>query len=466
MNAVFPMLLVGLLVILTLASYIDRVYSEMGKFLAREYQDNIDAWEHYIEPRMHLGRESVALSASVLRQLSLAAIALLSGLRLYSHSALVPGFALTPSLSVVLRAAFELILLILIFDRLIPQILFTRTQGVWIAKILYLIEALFYLILPVTLLLGLLMSIAALAEPEDATEEEHPSEAMDALLEAGEEEGILEESDRELVRSVVEFGDKVVREVMTPRPEIFAVSGTLTLEQFTAQLKEHPFSRVPVYSGSLDQITGIAFAHDLLQILDVDAETTKVAELQRPAAFVPEPKKVAELLREMQREKQHMRIVIDEYGGVAGLVTIEDLIEAIVGNIADEHDETEEDDTPVREANGAYTVSGSFELSRLRDLFADQFEARRSAGEGEDGEADPDGDDVEERDTRDDPTALRLPDHYESTTLGGLVSEIAGHIPLPGEVVEEDGLRLEVLASTDRRIDRIRVSLSAPPSAA
>jgi CBS domain containing-hemolysin-like protein len=339
---------------------------------------------------------------------------------------------------------------------------------VWIVKILYLIEALFYLILPVTLLLGLLLSIAALAEPKDAEEGEHPSEAMDALLEAGEEEGIIEESDRELVRSVIEFGDKVVREVMTPRPEVFAVPGTMTLEAFTAQLHEHAFSRVPVYSGSLDQITGIAFAHDLLQVLDVDARTATVAELQRPAAFVPEPKMVAELLREMQREKQHMRIVIDEYGGVAGIVTIEDLLETIVGEIADEHDETEEDDTPVRESNGAYTVSGSFEISRLRDLFTDQFAERGSGDAGEDSEADPakdEEDEASERDARDDALPLRLPDHYESTTLGGLVSEIAGRIPLPGEVVEEDGLRLEVLASTDRRIDRIRVSLSPAPAA-
>jgi putative hemolysin len=467
MSPLFALTLLVLLAILTLAAYVDRVYSEMGKFLAREYQDNIDAWEQVVEPRLRLGRESVALSASVLRQLSLAAIALLSGLRLYSHSQLVSAIPLTPSISEILRTAFELILLILIFDRLVPQVLFTRTRGIWIAKILYLLEALFYLILPVTLLLGLLLSIAALAEPEDAEEEEHPSEAMDALLEAGEEEGILEESDRELVRSVVEFGDKVVREVMTPRPEIFAVPGSMTLQEFTAQLDEHPFSRVPVYAGSLDTITGIAFAHDLLQILDTDAQTTTVAELQRPAAFVPEPKKVAELLREMQREKQHMRIVIDEYGGVAGLVTIEDLIEAIVGNIADEHDDGEEDDTPVREADGAYTVSGSFEISRLRDLFADQFESHRPTRPAEDGEPHPDEDvEAEERDTRDDPTALRLPEHYESTTLGGLVSEIAGHIPLPGEVVEEEGLRMEVLASTDRRIDRIRVSLAAPPSAA
>lgn len=320
-------------------------------------------------------------------------------------------------------------------------------------KIRYVLQALFYLILPITLLLGLLLSIAALAEPEDTEEEDHPSEAMDALLEAGEEEGILEESDRELVRSVVEFGDKVVREVMTPRPEIFAVPATLTLKEFTELLEQHVFSRVPVYRESLDHVTGIAFAHDLLQITDADAVTRTIAQMQRPAAFVPETKMVAELLREMQSEKQHMRIVIDEYGAVAGIVTIEDLLEAIVGNIADEHDETEEDDAPVREADGAYAVSGGFELSRLRDLFADQFTERAE------GAAAPDDEDGE--DDRDEPTAVRLPEHYESTTIGGLVSEIAGHIPLPGEVVEGDGLRLEVLASTDRRIDRVRVSLSA-----
>src|SRR6202453_2783084 len=453
--------------VLALAAYVDRIYFEMGKFLAREYQDNIDSWEKVVEPRLRLGRESIALSASVLRQLTVAALALFAGLRLYTHTTLLPSLARTPSTSEIVRAVFELILLILLFDRLLPQLLFTRTRGLWIARITPILQALFYLILPVTLLLGLLLSIAALAEPEDTAEEDHPSEAMDALLEAGEEEGILEESDRELVRSAVEFGDKVVLEVMTPRPEIFSVPGTLTLQEFTATINEHAFSRVPVYNGSLDHVTGIAFAHDLLKVLDTEANTLTVAQIQRPAAFVPETKKVAELLREMQREKQHMRIVIDEYGSVAGLVTIEDLLEAIVGNIADEHDEPEADDIPIREPNGAYTVSGSFELSRLRDLFADQFEpANRIVRTAEDSEGHNPADSPEEydlRDTRDDPTALRLPEHYESTTLGGLVSEIAGHIPLPGEVVEEDGLRLEVLASTDRRIDRIRVSLTHAP---
>ncbi len=471
MSPLYAISLIVLLGILALVAYVDRVYSEMGKFLAREYQDNIDAWEQVVEPRLRLGRESVSLSASILRQLTLATIALLSGLRLYAATS-VTSLARIPGNWDIVRTACELVLLILIFDRLIPQLLFTRTRGLWIARIRFVLEFLFYVILPITMLLQLLLSIAALAEPEDATEEEHPSEAMDALLEAGEEEGILEESDRELVRSVIEFGDKVVREVMTPRPEIIAVPGTLTLPNFIEVIQRTAFSRVPVYAASLDQITGIAFAHDLLHIADSDARHKTVAQIQRPVAFVPETKKVAELLREMQREKQHMRIVIDEYGGVAGLVTIEDLLEAIVGSIADEHDETEADDTPVREPNGAYTVSGSFELSRLRDLFADQFEpANRPAPDtqsGEEVQSHP-SDSPEEydlRDGREDPTALRLPEHYESTTIGGLVSEIAGHIPLPGEVVEEDGLRLEVLASTDRRVDRVRVSLTHPPEAA
>jgi CBS domain containing-hemolysin-like protein len=482
MSASYGITLLVLLAILTLAAYVDRVYSEMGKFLAREYQDNIDAWTAVVEPHLRLGRESIALSASVLRQLSLAAMALVAGLRLYSPVSLKPIYSHTPHLADIARTAIELVLLIVLFDRLVPQLLFTRTRGLWISRIRYLLEALFYLILPVTLLLGLLLSIAALAEPEDAAEVEHPSEAMDALLEAGEEEGILEESDRELVRSVVEFGDKVVREVMTPRPQIYAVDGQMTLKDFTDALNENVFSRVPVYSGLLDNVTGIIFAHDLLQVPDTEAGDRTVAQLQRPAAFVPETKKVNELLREMQREKQHMRVVIDEYGSVAGLVTIEDLIEAIVGNIADEHDETEDDDAPVREPDGSYVVSGTFEVSRLRDLFQDQFtgeaeasdqlsfdlsksEAEEKAEESKEAKGPISREVFVARDT-DQPTALRLPEHYESTTLGGLVSEIAGHIPLRGEVVEEEGLRFEVLASTDRRIDRIRVGLSHPPDTA
>ena len=421
------LLIAALIFVLTVASYADRVYSEMGKFLAREYQDNLDAWGERMEPRFGLSRDSVALSASILRQTSLASIALILGVRRFTSATNSTWVLYAETLA-------ELALIIILFDRMLPQVLFARTRGEWVARMRYVLQALFYIVLPITLFLGLLLSIASLAEHDSEATEDHPDEGVDALLEAGEEEGILEESDRALVRSVVEFGDMVVREVMTPRPEMFAVPETMTLAEFTTVLQGNPFSRVPVYRDTVDDITGIAFAHDLLQVADTDAGDRTVREMQRPAAFVPEPKKVNELLREMQSEKQHMRIVIDEYGAVAGLVTIEDLIEAIVGNIEDEHDE---DTEAIREDDGAYIVPGSMDVTQLRDLLSKSTE----------------GDERE---------PLRLRTDLEASTVGGLVSELAGHIPLPGEIIEADGLHIDVLAATSRLVTRVRVRTLPP----
>jgi putative hemolysin len=431
-----------LLCLLALAAYIDRIYFEMGKFLSREYAENIDAWEQWVEPKLRLSRESAAMSASVLRQIALGALVFLLAINLQGR--------VGQSAAEIARTVFELLLAMMVFDRLLPQIFFTKTTGEWIAKISLLIRVLFYLVLPLTLTIGLLLSIAGLAEPE-TPESEDPAEAMDALLEAGEEEGVLDEEDRELVRSVVEFGDKVVREVMTPRPEMFAVAGKTSLETFTAEVNAHNFSRVPVYGDSLDRITGIAFARDLLGVKDTDAARRTVAQLQRPALFIPETKKVNELLREMQRQKQHMSIVIDEYGGVAGLVTIEDLIEAIVGEIEDEHDTETDGDAPVAEPEGTWVVPGSFDVVRLREL-VEVSGTREDVGESV-------GDDVDEVEEDEEPeqTLVQLLTKYEATTVGGLVSEMAGHIPLPGEVVEDGPLRLEVVASTDRLVERVRV---------
>jgi CBS domain containing-hemolysin-like protein len=433
------LLLPILLVVLTLAAYADRLYAESGKFLAREFQENIDAWEKFVEPKLRLSRENAELSAAVLRQFTLAAIAVLFGIKMCSALTTTEPGGLTVS-GVVGRSILELILIVLVFDRMLPYVFFMRTRGLWIVRIRMLMQTLFYLMTPATLLLSLLVSIMSLAEQSDPAVEEHPEEAkdaaMDALLEAGEEEGILEQSDRELVRSVVEFGDKVTREVMTPRPRLFAVPAEMSIADFTAALVERPHSRVPVYEETPDHITGIAFAHDVLQIADADAGRRTVAEIQRPAVFVPESKKVNELLRQMQREQQHMCIVIDEYGGVAGVVTIEDLLEEIVGNISDEHEDAV--DEPVHEAPGVFVLHGGFEVSRLKDLFAESHPVEDS-GENEDA------------------PAIRIPGEYEATTVGGLVTEMAGHIPLPGEVVVSAGLRFEVLASTSRRVERLRV---------
>jgi putative hemolysin len=270
-----------------------------------------------------------------------------------------------------------------------------------------------------------LLSIASLAAPQvSATEEEDSGAAVDALIEAGQEEGILEEHDHALIRSAVEFGDKVVREVMTPRPRIFAVAAETTVEEFLKLLETNAFSRVPVFEGNLDNIVGIAFTHDILQVTDEAAHTQPLASIARPATFIPEIKRANEALREMQREKQHMRIVIDEYGGVSGLVTIEDLVEEIVGTIADEH-EGEDGDAVREESAGVWTVPGEFEVTQLEQLLGGTWEP---------------------------------PVDLEATTVAGLVSETAGRIPMPGEVVEQEGVRFEILASTDRRIERLRVS--------
>ncbi|HSU18749.1 MAG TPA: hemolysin family protein [Acidobacteriaceae bacterium] len=452
MSWAFGWSIFGLLCLLSLASYADSIYVGLGRFLSRENAENIEAWEQSVEPRLRLSRESAGMSASVLRQIALGALAFLLALRLH--------WAMHRSPGAIARTVFELFLVLVIFDRLIPQLLFTRTRGAWVAKAAPLFQALFYIILPVTLTIGLLLSIIGLAEPE-VQQPEHPSEAVDALLEAGEEEGILEESDRELVRSVVEFGDKVVREVMTPRPEIFSVAESTSLAEFTREVNEHGFSRVPVYRGSLDDTVGIAFARDLLGVEDVEAGQRTVGELARPALFVPETKKVNELLREMQRQKQHMSIVIDEYGGVAGLVTIEDLLEAIVGNIEDEHDLGSEDE-PVAEPGGSYVLPGSFDVSRLRNLFEEAAAAQPDVS----GAAEHDAAEhaQSEESVGAEQMFPQLLTGYDAATVGGLVSEIAGHIPLPGEVVEDGPLRLEVLASTDRRVERVRVGLATSAS--
>ena len=421
------LLIVFLAAVETLASYISRVYAEFGKILTREIEENLDAWEELVEPQLGLTRQHAAISAAVLQQFTLGLIALEFGAILFDRG----GFT-RPSAAEIAQAILAVVLIVVFCNQLLPTLLFDRTRGRWAARLIWPIRLLLWLMTPITVFVRFFFSVASLAE-EQVTPEEETAVDVEALLEAGEEEGILEESDRDLVRSAVEFGDKLVREVMTPRPEVFAVPGDITLEAFLEQLREHNFSRVPVYSGSIDNVTGIAFAHDLLQITDEEARSRTVSTIEHEAVFVPETKRGYELLREMQREKQHMRIVIDEYGGVSGLVTIEDLLEQIVGNIKDEHEEDAPPGSvyaePQREPGGVWLVPGNFPVDQLTDLFGESAEL---------------GD---------------LGNGYEATTLGGLVSEIEGRIPLPGEIVhlESPGMKMEVVASTDRLVERMRV---------
>jgi putative hemolysin len=252
---------------------------------------------------------------------------------------------------------------------------------------------------------------------------ESQSEAVDALLEAGQEEGILDESNRDLIQSVVEFSEKTVRDAMKPRPEIVAVPINTTVEQFIDLLRAKPFSRVPVFEGTIHNIVGLVYAQDVLQLPDSEARTRTVdTVMRRDVYFVPESKLGSDLLREMQKGNIRMAIAVDEYGGVAGLVTIEDLVEEIVGEIRDEHEKAE----IVRETDQSYVVPGNMDIDRLDELFGVR------------------------------------PEDRESTTVAGLVSQLAGRIPRKGEIIEEDGLRFEILESTDRRIERVRISTHQP----
>ncbi|MGC2695729.1 MAG: hemolysin family protein [Candidatus Angelobacter sp.] len=406
------LVLCGLLV---LVSYVDRLYTESGKFLSREFQENINAFEKLVEPRLLRASQRAGLAIAVLEQLLTAAISFLIAYLVFRDQHWT-----WPE---IMQAIVGIVLVVIVCNRLLPYVIFTRTRGEWLVHFIPLLQGLIYLMLPIALALGFGLSVAALAEPHEPEQPEHPSEAVDALIEAAEEEGILEEGDRQLIQSVVEFGDKTVREVMTPRPNIFAVPASTTIEAFTTMLRDKPFSRVPVYSTSIDQIQGMVLAHDLIQIPDTLARNTTVAKLVRPVLFVPETKMTSQLLREMQNDNIHMAIVIDEYGSVAGLLTLEDLVEEIVGEIRDEHEQAQD---IVREGDSAYLMQGTVDVGRLQDLFDVRLDGRDTA------------------------------------TVGGLVSAIAGRIPQPGEVVEEDGLRFEILESTDRKVEKVRVGRANP----
>ena len=243
-----------------------------------------------------------------------------------------------------------------------------------------------------------LLPVADRTDRRDDGREEPPTpeENIEALIAAGTEEGLIDEDDRKLIQSVVEFGDKLVREVMTPRPNIVAISADATLEQLRQLVINEQYSRIPVYEENIDQVIGFVHVRDMFELEEDEREHRTVRDLMRPIRFVPETKPVNDLMREMQQDSTHMVIVVDEYGNTAGLATMEDLVEVIVGEIRDEH---EPDQRCRRGRPGRLHRLRQFRSgARLSDLF--EF---------------PPGEDI------------------ESTTVGGLVT-MAGPRAAPGEV--------------------------------
>jgi putative hemolysin len=319
------------------------------------------------------------------------------------------------------EAALFAWLTMLLSTYVLAQVLYRKTNGRWLLPLAPVLRVCALLVRPLTAALGFFQSLVELSEPA-TTAEEGPSPAGDieALISAGEEEGLIEEDDRKLIESVVAFGDKTVREVMTPRPKMVAIDANRSLEDLRELVIHEQYSRIPVYDQTIDNIIGFVHVRDMFELDEADRQGRRVRELARPIRLVPETKPVNDLLREMQHDGAHMAIVIDEYGNTAGLATMEDMVEEILGEIRDEH-EPERD--VQKQPDGSFVVAGSLDLDRLHDLLE-----------------------------------FRPSEDTESTTIGGLITEWLGHVPHIGEVIERDGIRLEVLAGDELKVEQVRVS--------
>ncbi|HEX8581808.1 MAG TPA: hemolysin family protein [Acidimicrobiales bacterium] len=251
-------------------------------------------------------------------------------------------------------------------------------------------------------------------------------EELLAFADVAAEAEVIEDEERALIESIIEFGDTVAREVMVPRPDMVSVAASFKIADVMEVVILNGYSRLPVYGEGIDDIVGLVYAKDLMRAERDGRGDLEVRELQRPAQFVPETKRVAELLREMQAEKFHMAIVVDEYGGTAGLVTLEDLIEELVGEIVDEFDVEDPLVEPL--PGGDVRVNARMSIDELNDLLHSEL---------------PEGD---------------------WDTVGGLVYSLLGHVPVEGETVEVDGRTLRAERVQGRRIGRVRITKVASPA--
>jgi putative hemolysin len=412
MGLVCLVLALALTVLLGFVSYIQLLYLESLRLLRPEVP-SLEYFRETLAEKIGLEAEHGSLTFSLVKHLSLP----LAGL-FYLCALVRPGVAHWQS---VLEAVGLSLLAMLLTTYLVPMFLYRRTKGAWMLRFLPAIKLLAICASPLTALLRMFQSVLDL--DKDANGETAPADSVEhieALITAGAEEGILEEEDRKLIHSVVAFGDKNVREVMTPRPNIVAISVDKSLEDLRQLVIHEQFSRIPVYEGTIDNVIGFVHVRDMFELDPEDRQGKPLKDLIRPIHLVPESKPVSDLLRNMQRDGSHMVVVVDEYGNTAGLATMEDLVEEILGEIRDEH----EPDRDVRqEADHVFLAPGSLDLDRLQDLLN-----------------------------------FRPEEDTESTTVGGLIAEWLGHVPQVGEAVERGGIRVEVLAGDERRVEQVRIS--------
>jgi CBS domain containing-hemolysin-like protein len=396
--------------VVALSSYYYLLYVESLRLRPRGAR-SFEYFSEHLRPALKLNPEEGLRRFAVARQVGLVFLSLdLMFLTLREQTV---GLALLEAIILSLGA-------LVAFVHIIPSILFTRTSGAWAARLVGPARVIGWMAQPVVVLTGFVSSLAELSADELSDEKtSSASDDIEALLDVGEEEGLIGQEDRKLIQSVVEFGDKTVREVMTPRPQIVAIDVNSSLEDLRQLFVNEEYSRIPVYEGSIDTILGFIHSRDTLDLDEEDESTTALRELLRPLPMVPDTKPIHELLREMQEGNHQMAIVIDEYGHTTGLATMEDMMEEIVGEI---RDESEPDPDVIKESADSFVVSGNLDLDRLEEL-----------------------------------AGFRPDDDFESTTIGGLVTEQLGHVPPKGAKVRLDGIEIEVLAADQRHVKSLRV---------
>ncbi|OLC95908.1 MAG: hypothetical protein DMG35_12235 [Acidobacteria bacterium] len=405
--------LVGLT--LPIFSYLTLIYRELGRMTTGRVHEHLEIFEAEIEPKLKINRRSGGRTFRILGHFWLAFLVLETTRGVVYF---VPG-----TWESLLEFCVFVILEVVLAMHFIPDMLLYRTTGRWLIPLLPLIRGAMWVVWPVRVFLEGAESLARISEQEvERTEEQRTEEGIEALVEAAEEEGIIEPEQADLIEQVVEFSDKRVREVMTPRPDIVAIPADATLEELHAKVVETKFSKIPVYEKSLDDIFGVVYAQDLLQIADQDLPNRKVRELAKPVLFMPETKIGSELLREMRQKGQPLAVVIDEHGTVAGIATVEDLVEEIVGESGNEGKPFAPD--VVREADGGLVMRGSLAIDAVEELLGVHF-----------------GEQADET----------------VTTLAGLLSHVSRKVPAPGDKIDLEGHRFEVVEANQRKVLRVRI---------
>ena len=312
------------------------------------------------------------------------------------------------------------VLLYLVVGHVVPALLVRRSPERVLDLLLPAFSAIANVLAPLTMLV-----VAWAGEPMVREPEESPRSPAEPGAPAEQAEPRADEN--RLLRSVVNFSETLVREVMTPRPDIVAIRADATIEDLRRLVREQEYSRLPVFTENLDNIVGLVVVKDLIQMSEGSPAPRKVSEIMRPAAFVPETKRVVDLLREFQQKRFQLAMVVDEYGGTAGLVTVEDVVEELVGEIRDEYDS--EAEPVVAEPDDTFVFSAKVGIQEMRDRLGVEIE---------------DGD-------------------FE--TVGGYVLSRVGRVPAVGERFSFDGLEVEILEAERRRIHKVRIHRLTPAAA-